>query len=398
MNHDTSIEARFEGHEVVEAGTATIPHLLLWHYRDLGLVDAQFTLLTLIIARKWTREAPYPSLARLPMTANLDSRRRYVRDLRQKGLIFTSRLYWTNKDIEGNPSARPGRVRSNIWYLGSLFHNLVRIHRWLHEGNPAASFCVEIPLTTIKMFLKGDFHDTPEYIINIINQQTQGGVVLKTVTLPCEKRTVGKSTMRFSSSSFSSSRKTHSHEEESESKKNQKKKKNKVKGADAPPLHGRNNLPAEVAIKTRVKEVFCLKTGLSMPRRKTDQNFWWSNFGEIASIAEQNIERAEWLVEEVITYMTDEHLTISGPQSIVNLCRSLAAGQVLAKGGTKKDGQTRRSNIKGLRENGSDNPIKPIFDPDTGEDYYVDARSGQRVHPDGCPCYGCHPEHRPDPA
>lgn len=384
MNQDTSIEARFEGHEITESGTASIPNILLWHYRDLGLLDAQYALLSHIIARKWTREAPYPSLIRLPMTANLDSRRRYVRDLRLKGLIFTSRLYWTNEDRAKNTHANPGRVRSNLWYLSSLLNNLVRVHHWLDSGQSLDKFQVEIPLVTVKMFLKGEFHDTPDEIAQIIHQQTQQGIVLKAVLLPCGNHIVDKSTMRFSSSSFSSSRKTHSHEEETESKKKQDKKKNQTKGADAPP---------EVGIKTRIKEVFCLKTNLSMPGRKTNQNFWWSNFGEIANIAGQNTERAESLIEQVIDYMLHEHLTISGPQSIINLCRSLAAGQPLA-GGTKTNGQNKRSGIKGLRENGADNPIKPIFDKYTLESYHVDARTGERVHPAECQCYECHPENR----
>lgn len=384
MDHDTSIEARFEGHEIIESGMAQIPNILLWHYCDLGLNDAQYALLTHIIARKWTREAPYPSLGRIKMTANLDSRRRYIRDLRHKGLVFTSRLYWTNKDKAQNPHANPGKVRSNLWYLGSLNHNLVRIHKWIEAGQSPKQFQVEIPLITVKMFLKGEFHDTPEHIVTAIQEQTQQGTVLKTVLLPCENDIVDKSTMRFSSSSFSSSRKTHSHEEESDSKKNQKKKKNQIKGADAPPEDG-------VKIKTRIKEIFCLKTNLTMPQRKTDQGFWWSNFGEIANIAEQNPERAEWLVEQVIDYMTREHLAISGPQSIVNLCRSLAAGQLLTAGGTKNVSSS-RTGLKGLRELGSDNPIKERFNIYTGEQYFVDARTNERVHPTGCTCYTCHPE------
>jgi hypothetical protein len=46
-------------------------------------------------------------------------------------------------------------------------------------------------------------------------------------------------------------------------------------------------------------------------------------------------------------------------------------------GQNQRSGQ--RSGIKGLRELGSDNPIKFIYDPDPNEHYYVDARTGQRV-------------------
>lgn len=47
--------------------------------------------------------------------------------------------------------------------------------------------------------------------------------------------------------------------------------------------------------------------------------------------------------------------------------------------GGKGNGQTRRSNIAGLQERGSDNPIKLIYDPDTNEHYYIDARTGEKV-------------------
>ena len=65
----------------------------------------------------------------------------------------------------------------------------------------------------------------------------------------------------------------------------------------------------------------------------------------------------------------------------------------LSNGGAK-NGQTRRSNIKGLRENGADEPIKARFNTTTGEEYYVDVRTGERIHPTGCPCYECQPGNR----
>lgn len=55
---------------------------------------------------------------------------------------------------------------------------------------------------------------------------------------------------------------------------------------------------------------------------------------------------------------------------------------------------SKRSGIKGLRELGSDEPTKFRFNTTTGEEYYVDARTNERVHPEGCPCYECQPDNR----
>jgi len=339
VNNDTSIEARFESHEIVDCGTAQIPNLLLWHYKDLKLTDGQCMLLIHIIARKWTREAPYPSLKGIKMDANPDTRRRYVRNLRRAGLLFTTRLFWTAADKEKFDQAQPGKVRSNLWYLSSLLHNLVRMHKWLEAGNQADTFQVEIPLTTVRMFLEVKFHDTPPEIAQVILEQTKNGTVLRAVLLPCENRIVDLPSMRFSSTRNSSTRKTHSHEEETISKKNQVKEEaiiTKV-GASAPAAAKRKKRqkPAEEKapkVKTRIRDIFLQKTNLTMPSRGPDNGFWWSEFGEIANIAGQNVERAEWLVEQVVEYMREKRLTISGPQSIVNLCRSLAAGQPLNGG------------------------------------------------------------------
>lgn len=378
MNQDTSIEARFEGHEITENGTAPIPNMLLWYYRDLGLLDAQCALLIHIIARKWTREAPYPSLARLPMTANLDSRRRYVRDLRQKGLLFTSRMYWTKEDITRYPYAHPGRVRSNIWYLGSLLHNLVRIHHWLEGGQALDDFQVEIPLVTVKKFLRNEFHDTPAHIARAIKEQTQEGIVFKSVLLVCEKHTVEKSTMRFSSSSFSSSRKTHSHEEESDSKKNQKRKKNQKKGAGAP-ARKKKDVPVSVQAYRSVANRY--------PDKAT-----WEMIAETVGDTPEGLEFWKKVVRAYIGCGWNK-LNISAMLEFFKK-GVLPTTEPTKNGGNNHGPNSKRSGIKGLRELGSDDPIKFRFNTTTGEEYYVDARSNERVHPPECPCYTCHPENR----
>jgi hypothetical protein len=188
---DTSIEARFEGHPVIEYGMAQIPNLLLKHYVHLELSDGHYALLSHIIGRKWTAKAPYPTLHRLPMSVSYDTRRGYVRDLRRRGLLFTKRLYWTKEDVEKYPQANPGRVRANLWYLGSLLHNLVRVDQWLVEGKPLVEFLIEIPTDTVTMFLNNEFHDVPKQIADHIEQAINNVGLIVPVSLPCEKHTVG---------------------------------------------------------------------------------------------------------------------------------------------------------------------------------------------------------------
>ncbi len=237
----SSIEARFEGHEIIEAGTTPIPNLLIWYYVALGLKDGHHSLITHILSYKWTKAAPFPTIKGLRMSASVDTRRRYIRELRNLGLLFTKRLYWTNADKEKHKErANPGRLRANTWYMGSLLHNLVRVQEWQKEKKPLEKFCVEVPLKTVQMFLNGDFNDTPVAIAEAIRKQTENGI--KPVLL-CENNIVGstmakqhsrstmvkqhsrptmaKASTRKASTSFS-----HTHEEESDSKKNHPFKKN----------------------------------------------------------------------------------------------------------------------------------------------------------------------------
>jgi hypothetical protein len=81
--------------------------------------------------------------------------------------------------------------------------------------------------------------------------------------------------------------------------------------------------------KTVIKEKFCELTSLVIPGLKREAGFWWSQFGEILRIGGDDPVRAAELVTQVVTYMQAEELTITGPQSIVGLCRSVAAGQKL---------------------------------------------------------------------
>ncbi len=172
MSKDTSFETRYEGYDIVDYGLATIPNLLFKHYRNLGLSDGHFTLLSHIISRKWTDAPPYPTITHIPMSATVDTRRRYVREMRNQGLIFTARLYWTHKDAEENPKAKPGKLRANLWYLGNLFHNLERMEQWTADGNKPEDFVIEIQQATVELYLAGKLNDVPDKIAKIIDEQT----------------------------------------------------------------------------------------------------------------------------------------------------------------------------------------------------------------------------------
>ena len=191
-----SIEARFEGYDIVDHGVAQTPNLLFKHYTRLGMTDGHFTLISHLISRKWSEAPPFPTLTHVPMSANVDTRRRYVREMRNAGLLFTARLYWTKEDLEKHPYANPGKVRANIYYLGNLLYNLTRMEQWIEGGNDAKDFVIEIQEQTVKMFVAGELNDTPAKIAELINAQTDNGRVIGeggcslSESLLCEKRIV----------------------------------------------------------------------------------------------------------------------------------------------------------------------------------------------------------------
>jgi len=230
-----SIEARFEGHPIIEYGTAPIPVLLIWHYNHLYLSDSQFAIISHILSRKWTKEAPYPTLPGMAMSAKEKTRRAYVRDLRQRGLIFTKRLYWVTDDLKKFPYAKPGKVRANAWYFSSLLHNLVRIHNWLEEGKSAEDFVIEIPIETASMFLKGEFHDTPATIAEAIKNGSDQLSKGQGIPLLSQNSIVG-STIPKATSRKATGRKTDSQKEESFKEEESLDKKNQLAPKSKKPL------------------------------------------------------------------------------------------------------------------------------------------------------------------
>jgi hypothetical protein len=85
-----------------------------------------------------------------------------------------------------------------------------------------------------------------------------------------------------------------------------------------------------VGPKTIVRDKFFELTQLSEPPKKT-MGTWWGWFSEILTIGQGDPIKACHIMETVIVYMRNEHLTITSPKSLINLARSVASGQELVR-------------------------------------------------------------------
>lgn len=103
-----------------------------------------------------------------------------------------------------------------------------------------------------------------------------------------------------------------------------------------------------------VREAFLESSNLPWPGLKTEQSFWWSQFGEIARIFNNDSDTAIRAIQSVINHMRNQGLSIGSPKSIVGLCRQIAAGQPLANGPPKNGQQHTRveSKVTGSVEEG----------------------------------------------
>lgn len=110
-----SFEVRF-GTPAISEGVVPIPRIVLDNYAILGIDDRTMMWVVHLLAYKWSAESPFPKRASLRCMAGEASQKRYARNLRVKGLLFTSRKF------------RKGRVVSLIYDLNSLLHNCVRVH------------------------------------------------------------------------------------------------------------------------------------------------------------------------------------------------------------------------------------------------------------------------------
>lgn len=104
-----------------------------------------------------------------------------------------------------------------------------------------------------------------------------------------------------------------------------------------------NKQTESIGPKTVVRNKFFELTGLSEPSKKT-MGTWWGWINEILTIGQGDPIKTCHIMETVIVYMRNEHLTITSPKSIINLARTLASGQeLISKNGAKGDSLSRAS-------------------------------------------------------
>lgn len=96
---DYSLEAKW-GPIIGTRSYTQIPNLLIKHRADLGITPAEWSILTSLLATKWTHNNPYPSVASLGKQTGRAtiSARRQLRSLSEKGLL--RRIYRHNRSNE----------------------------------------------------------------------------------------------------------------------------------------------------------------------------------------------------------------------------------------------------------------------------------------------------------
>ncbi len=155
------LDIRFDD-ELLDAGFTAIPNLLLQHYGDLGLSDAELTWVIHLLRFKWSKAAPHPKQKNIPMACSEETKRRYAHHLRKAGLLFTRRIYHTTKTAPR--AGLVGKVRSLEYYLDTLFHNIIRVSEHLSAGKPLSEFVVELPYGVVRKVATSFYHDVPDDI------------------------------------------------------------------------------------------------------------------------------------------------------------------------------------------------------------------------------------------
>ena len=155
------LDIRF-GDELLEAGFTSVPNLFLTRYRFLGISDATAMWIIHLLRFKWTEKAPYPTQGGLPMSAAEKTRRRYARELRNDGLLFTRRVYH-DKNTAPHPDLI-GKMRTLEYHLDALFHNVLLIDSHLAAKKPLSEFAIELPAAIVQKVATGWFQDVPKSI------------------------------------------------------------------------------------------------------------------------------------------------------------------------------------------------------------------------------------------
>ena len=191
------LDIRFDD-ELLEAGFTAIPNLLLQHYKELGLSDGQVLWVIHLLRFKWSKAAPHPRQGNIPMACSEATRRKYARELRAAGLLFTRRIYYTNETAPKPELA--GRLNALEYHLDSLFHNLIRLAR----SESPDTFEIELPSDVVNKTATGFYHDVPDDIKaaceRYVADQNDGSLLLSTIrnpdSRPTMKKTDSRSTVR----------------------------------------------------------------------------------------------------------------------------------------------------------------------------------------------------------
>lgn len=102
---------------------------------------------------------------------------------------------------------------------------------------------------------------------------------------------------------------------------NKEKRLSKDNGAKAPSDKG----IIEPGPKTQLMNEFLSLSGLSMPYRKTDQNFWWGSIGELYELFNRDVDVGKNTIRQVIDELRRDRLRITGPESLVKTARDVMA-------------------------------------------------------------------------
>jgi len=190
-----SFEVRF-GSPAISEGVVPIPRIVLDNYTLLGVEDRAMMWVIHLLAYKWSSESPFPKRSSLHCMAGEASQKRYARNLREKGLLFTSRKF------------RKGRVCSLVYDLNSLLHNCVRVHQTLQEAidvymkaelpdldpldrylrsrlrdqvmeQALAGFAVELPPDVLARLQAGEYDDVPKPWSDLAPAPVEGEALLE---------------------------------------------------------------------------------------------------------------------------------------------------------------------------------------------------------------------------
>ncbi|MBN1954372.1 MAG: hypothetical protein JW900_04890 [Anaerolineae bacterium] len=137
------------GYEVLDHGFTAVPNILLQAYRDLGLDDQEAMFVVHLLTRKREKQDLSFRLADLPMTCSAKTRKRCLQSLRDKGLVFTRRIY---------QPGFPARIRHIELDLTNLLHNLVR---WSQREEDAGPFVITLTPDVAQRVAAGHYHFVP---------------------------------------------------------------------------------------------------------------------------------------------------------------------------------------------------------------------------------------------